>query len=143
MKSKKIIQSKRTDVKGAVKFWTDVLQALDEGWKVNLEGDRRDLPRWFRFPAVVLFKEDSNAETTEGAEETQEEVPEEVKALLAKLEPINSKIDLLGFAIDHSIEIPETKKQPTAIKKYLQEVILLNLPKPSEEPTPEQSPPSE
>lgn len=148
----KKILSKRTDKVGAGRFWKEVVEHLNDGWKVVLEGDMRTAPRFFPYPSVVLVKDEaedtdtqsyqqttgeSTADKDEGKaveapEKPSEPVEGEVDTAVAptaevslesELEALHGKDDLLAFAAKHNIEVPEDKPWPKAIKKHISEAL--------------------
>lgn len=55
----KKLLSKRTDKIGATRFWNEVMEHINDGWKVVLSGDMRTAPRFFPYPSIVLVKDEA------------------------------------------------------------------------------------
>ena len=146
----KKILSKRTDKVGAGRFWKEVVEHLNDGWKVVLEGDMRTAPRFFPYPSVVLVKDEAEdtqsyqqpkgKSTTDKDEGKAVEAPEKPSELVedqaetavaptaevsleSELEALHGKDGLLAFAAKHNIEVPEDKPWPKAIKKHILEAL--------------------
>lgn len=144
----KKVLSKRTDKVGAIRFWKEVMEHINDGWKVVLEGDMRTAPRFFPYPSVVLVKdeaEDTDKETylqtpkqptgestankdegkaVEAPEKPSETVEDTAEVSLeSELESLHGKDDLLAFAAKHNIAVPEDKPWPKAIKKHILEAL--------------------
>lgn len=138
---KKLI-SKRTDKKGATRFFKELNEHLKDGWTMNLEGDLRQAPRFFPYPSVVLTKDEAEdvvsdtyqhsptqptGESTEDKDEVKaDDTPHEEPNLEAELEVLHGKEELLAFAAKHNIEVPEDKPWPKAIKKHISEALKAN-----------------
>lgn len=144
----KRVLSKRTDKVGAIRFWKEVMEHINDGWKVVLEGDMRTAPRFFPYPSVVLVKdeaEDTDKETylqtpkqstgespadkdegkvVEAPQKPLETVEDTAEVSLeSELDALHGKDDLLAFAAKHNIEVPEDKPWPKAIKKHILEAL--------------------
>jgi len=110
---------KRVDRKGFIQFLQAVEDKINEGYEMVREGQYA--PRCH--PKAAWFKKKGEGVVeAESAEATEEEdsgvVPKEVS-----LEDLKGKKELLAFAADKGIEIPEEAKAPLAIKKVIKEVL--------------------
>lgn len=125
MAGRKMIQSRGNDPRSDKQFFLELEEAILAGYKVcrNTRNDDTCSRNLYGTGQVVLYKDG-----VEFLGETQDAVPaEETKADQAKeeatqevdLEELRTKADLLTFAKDNGIEVPEDIKMPQAIKKYL------------------------
>lgn len=142
MIAKKYIQCLRTDVIGSINFWKEIESLFEKGWKVVLEGNRREAPRWFSHPFVTFSKnvaegEDVRSELRVGvkvidvlenqvqaSKPIQIEIKEKIELTdLEQLEKLAGKVELLEFAVGKNILVPEEIKWPAAIKKAIREAL--------------------
>lgn len=133
----KKLLSKRTDKIGATRFWNEVMEHINDGWKVVLNGDMRTAPRFFPYPSIVLVKDEAEdtikepyqqlptqptgESTADKAEDKAVDVPTAEVSLEIELETLHGKEELLAFAAKHGIAVPEDKPWPKAIKKHILE----------------------
>ncbi len=104
---------KRGDRKGYVQFLTKIKEKVEAGYEMLLEPPYR--PREYPRTAFFLAKSSTPPKEEKKVEET--EAP--VDPISGLVEDLKSKEDLLKFAEDNKIDIPEDIKHPLAIKKYI------------------------
>ena len=119
------IDCKDFRTKGVWDFFKRFENAIKEGFVVRDLEDctPREAPDLGMNPSVTLVKGVAPTEIT--AEEiTSDEVT--IEQVLRIIDSLTKKKDLLELAEKLQIKIPEDKKQPSAIAKYLKEIVSTN-----------------
>lgn len=114
----------------AIMFLEEFAEKVREGYVMhpNPRG-AKEIPSFVGFPRCLMVTPEM-AEKLKPAEVKVEVAPVEVVAestpslevdeeLLLKVEAAESKLDLLALAEEAEIEVPDDKKVPKAIKKFL------------------------
>lgn len=116
--------------KCATEFLTKVINLSKQGYELLTEIEsNRERASFVGFPTCVMvrnavpdFEEVATPEQAETVE-VVENVEPTGNTLLDSLTALTKKDDLLNFAKENNIEVPETAKVPLAIKKFLIEHI--------------------
>jgi hypothetical protein len=89
-----------------------------KGYEISTKDSFDEYPQFYNRPQVTMVPRKVVDVSTEVVPTT-----EEIKDLtvLEQLEVITKKDDLLSFAKEHNIEVPEDVKTPLGIKKLLKE----------------------
>lgn len=101
----KVIQCTDYRFVGITDFYCKIEDAIRSGWTVWKEAPINLAPSVGAITSVTLIKEDVEIE--------------EEKPIEEQVEALTGKADLLAKASELSIDVPEDKKQPAAIKKYI------------------------
>lgn len=131
MREEKTVLCKRLDRIGLRKFWNEVNELFEEGYRFDPnETSRRKTPICHNVVRVTLVRgedekiekpeEKIDEEVTIEADEQKETEPKEVD-----LDSLRKKAELLEFAKANDIIIPDEEKfkYPANIKKYLKEIL--------------------
>ena len=143
-----VIENKATGPQWEKQFFLDIEQAILDGYRIAKNPYSADctMRNYMGFmgravlykegfeplqgePKGVAREESSLLETPEvGTETTPEETPEvdtetTPEELTSKLQSLTKKDELLAFASDNGVEVPEEFTKPSQIKKFLKENI--------------------
>ena len=100
----------------AIEFLKEFQDKVKEGYVVDLDVTNRMAPRFYPYAFVQMRLEEFVTE-----EVMEDSKPEE--GTKGHLEILSKKDDMVKFAELVGVEIPEDKKQASAIKKYLMETL--------------------
>ena len=135
MEDKVEVRCQREDPKGWVDFAKTINSYIDQGYKISESTNRSDCisltPYMKRVVMVKVAEEESDKSPTEDKAkvvyseevhlaENKKNLPFVDKRLQA-LENLSKKDELLGFAEECDIEIPESAKVPAQIKKIIKD----------------------
>lgn len=111
-KEKIVVINKRNDVIGWKKFFSELQEKFDQGYRIHISNLRKENPIAGAVQRVFMVKD-----TVEDAPPKQEFVDTSKEV---DLDSLTKKKDLVEYAEKSGIEIPEDLKQPAAIKKHIQ-----------------------
>ena len=114
------LTAKRKDYKGAVQFWEELDKFYKAGYEICFDAYDKRNPRLGNIPRVLMVKSGSQVSNVELVQDSVEESEQEGSV---SLQDLTKKTDLLAFASEAGIEVPDNLKQPAAIKKYLEEKV--------------------
>lgn len=127
-------------------FLKRVVEAVQDGYVMHPKPTTiRQRPNLVGFPSVTMVTKEYAKEIMDGIADTAVEAPKEaveavveetntnvavaeesssdanVEALKAKIDALSGKDQMFAFAKEHGLEIPQDKKVPKAIQKWLLE----------------------
>lgn len=114
----KIINVRRCDIEGYRVFLKELVDAVKDGWEPDFECFQKSKPFFNKCLKIELFKVEDLEK-----QESVEIVSNDLSLLDSKK---SSKSDLLILAESLDIEIPEDKKTPAAIRKFIKENLNLD-----------------
>lgn len=114
MSEKLRVLVKRTDRKGFIEFTKQLQQAHKNGFEIK-DFTGKEAPRFNPFMAFLERPDGTEDSPLEDVEDS------EVVDVADELETLSGKEELLAYAEKHQIEVPQEKKNPRAIKKFLKE----------------------
>lgn len=133
---KLVLHSTRHDIAGGMDFAKSLNKYFAEGYKILVVDTRDEIPTFVPGRTrVVMVRElevkDEESKPTQKTVSAQEDNFEEnmkksglVDFRLTELEELRpTKENLLKFADEHDLDIPEKMKQPSQIAKHLKETL--------------------
>lgn len=135
-----------THPRAADDFMKRVVEAAHDGYVLHPKPSTiRQRPNLVGFPSVTMVTKEYAKEIMDGVADTTVEAPKQavesvveeantnvaveeesssdanVEALKAQIEALSGKDQMFAFAKEHGLEIPQDKKVPKAIQKWLLE----------------------
>lgn len=106
----------RRDRKGFIEFQKQVQQAFIDGFRIK-DFQYKESPKLYPFTAYLERPDGTEDSPSEDVEDS------EVVEVFDELATLSGKEELLAYAEKHKIEVPQEKKNPAAIKKFLKEQV--------------------
>lgn len=123
---RKVIQTKSTLAIDDKKFFLEIQEAILDGYRIceNTKMTDSCSRNLFGFMGQCVLYPDGreyieDPEISVLNKETGDGSSGETSCKNPSLDELNSKVDLIKFADDNGLCIPEDKKQPAAIKKWI------------------------